>query len=101
MPLPTLAKLKAQCRIDENNNLEDELLITYLMAAKKRAENYINRTIYENDVPDTDPDGVALSADIELALLLAVDHFYENRETITVPAGFKALIEPYRYLNVG
>lgn len=101
MLLPTLVKLKAQCRIDENNNLEDELLITYLMAAKKRAENYINRTIYENDVPDKDPDGLALSADIELALLLAVDHFYENRDPTTVPAGFKALLEPYCYLNVG
>ena len=34
MPLPTLEKLRMQCRIDEDNDQEDELLLTYLQAAK-------------------------------------------------------------------
>ncbi|MBF0693329.1 phage gp6-like head-tail connector protein [Providencia alcalifaciens] len=100
MPLPTLEKLKAQCRIDDDNATEDDLLITYMQAAKKRAENYVNRTLYDGDIPESDPDGLQISEDIELAIMLAVGHFYENRETTGMSAGFKALLEPYRYINI-
>ncbi|WP_273839335.1 head-tail connector protein [Providencia rettgeri] len=100
MPLPTLEKLKKQCRIDEGNTIEDDLLMTYMSAAKMRAENYINRTLYDTDIPETDPDGLLVSEDIELAIMLAVSHFYENREPASMPAGFKALLEPYRYINI-
>lgn len=100
MPLPTLDKLKAQCRIDEDSTAEDDLLMTYMLAAKKRAENYINRILHDSDIPESDPDGLLISADIELAIMLAVGHFYENRETTGMSAGFKALLEPYRYINL-
>lgn len=100
MPLPTLDKLKKQCRIDEDNDLEDELLTTYLQAAKVRAENYINRRLYDPSVPEGDPDGLIISEDIELAIMLAVGHFYSNREPATLPGGFKAILEPYRYINL-
>lgn len=100
MPLPTLEKLKQQCRLDESNTLEDELLKIYLMAAKQRAEGYINRNLYEKDIPDSDPDGLLISDDIELALMLAVGNFYENRETAVLPAGFKLLLDPYRHINL-
>lgn len=100
MPLPSLDKLKAQCRIDEDNAAEDDLLMTYALAAKKRAENYINRRLYDTEIPATDPDGLLISEDIELAIMLAVGHFYENRETTSMSAGFKALLEPYRHINL-
>lgn len=100
MPLPTLEKLRMQCRIDEDNDQEDELLLTYLQAAKKRAENYINRNLYDSDIPERDPDGLIVSADIELALMLAVTHFYENRDPSAMPNGFKAILEPYRHINL-
>lgn len=54
MPLPTLEKLRMQCRIDEDNDQEDELLLTYLQAAKKRAENYINRNLYDSNIPESE-----------------------------------------------
>jgi len=101
MPFPTLEKLKAQCRIDDDNSAEDDLLMTYALAAKKRAENYINRTLYDDEnIPETDPDGLLISDDIELAIMLAVGHFYESRETTAMSAGFKALLEPYRFINL-
>lgn len=100
MPLPTLEKLRAQCRIDEDNDLEDTLLQTYLGAAKSRAENYTNRTLYDGDIPDTDPDGLLISDDIEVALMLAVTHFYENRDPAAMPNGFKAILDPYRHINL-
>lgn len=100
MPLPTLEKLKRQCRIDDDYMLEDELLIQYLGASKKRAETYINRTLYENDVPENDPDGLIITPDIELALMIAVSYFYEYRESASIPSAFYALLDPYRYINL-
>ena len=100
MPLPTLEKLKIQCRIDEDHVVEDDLLETYLLAAKKRVENYINRKLYEDTIPESDPDGLLISDDIEFAIMLVVGHFYENRESSSLPPGFKALLEPYRFINL-
>ncbi|WP_413496342.1 head-tail connector protein [Morganella psychrotolerans] len=98
MPLPTLEKLRAQCRIDEDNDLEDTLLQTYLGAAKSRAENYTNRTLYDSDIPDTDPDGLLISDDIEVAMLIFVSYLYECRENAAIPASFFSLLGPYRFI---
>ncbi|CDG99584.1 head-tail connector protein [Xenorhabdus bovienii] len=98
MPFPTVDKLRQQCRIDSNHDAEDSLLNTYARAAIRRAENYLNRRLYEEAVPDTDPDGLFVSDDVELAIMLTVGYWYENREAQTLPAGFKALLEPYRYI---
>jgi hypothetical protein len=100
MPLPTLEKLRMQCRIDEDNDLEDELLLTYLGAAVKRAENYINRHLYDTEVPASDPDGLPVTDDIELALLVCVGYLYESRENTAIPAGCFLLLEPYRCINL-
>ncbi|WP_347254382.1 head-tail connector protein [Leminorella grimontii] len=100
MPLPTLEMLRKQCRIDEDNELENDLLLKYLGAARKQAEIYINRALYDKDIPDTDPDGVRISEDIELALMLAVNHFYVNRDPSVMPNGVKVMLGPYRLINV-
>lgn len=100
----TIEKLRAQCRIDADDETEDELLLLYFASARRRAENFINRKLYEDAVPDTDPDGLVIADDILLALMLLVGHWYENREEATdaakasIPFGFTSLIEPYRYI---
>ncbi|WP_237386715.1 head-tail connector protein [Xenorhabdus sp. Sc-CR9] len=96
MAFPTLEQLKQQCRLD--NNTDDDLLNTYARAAIRRAENYLNRRLYEDAVPDNDPDGLQVSEDITLAIMLTVGYWYENREAQSLPTGFKALLEPYRYI---
>nr|WP_272903041.1 head-tail connector protein [Xenorhabdus sp. Sc-CR9] len=88
--------MKQQCRLD--NNTDDDLLNTYARAAIRRAENYLNRRLYEDAVPDNDPDGLQVSEDITLAIMLTVGYWYENREAQSLPTGFKALLEPYRYI---
>ncbi|PHM31293.1 head-tail connector protein [Xenorhabdus innexi] len=98
MPFPTLEQLKQQCRLDEDTTVEDDLLKTYAQAAIKRAENYLNRRLYEEAVPATDPDGLVVSDDVTLAIMLTVGYWYENREAQSIPMGFKALLEPYRYI---
>ncbi|MBD2810493.1 phage gp6-like head-tail connector protein [Xenorhabdus sp. Vera] len=98
MAFPTLEQLKQQCRLDSGTPAEDDLLNTYARAAIRRAENYLNRRLYEDAVPDSDPDGLQVSEDVTLAIMLTVGYWYENREAQSLPTGFKALLEPYRYI---
>jgi hypothetical protein len=51
-----------------------------LWCCAPKAENFINRNLYEDEVPETDPDGLVIADDILLALMLLVGHWYENRE---------------------
>ena len=73
-------KLRAQCRIDTDDATDDELLMLYFRAACRKAENFINRKLYEETVPEGDPEGVLIADDVLLALMLLVGHWYENRE---------------------
>ncbi|HHT0069951.1 TPA: head-tail connector protein [Raoultella ornithinolytica] len=100
----TIEKLRAQCRIDADDETEDELLLLQYGAACRRAENFINRKLYEDAVPDTDPDGLKIADDILLALMLLVGHWFNSREEasdvnkMSIPFGFTSLLEPYRFI---
>ncbi|WP_437891132.1 head-tail connector protein [Phytobacter sp. V91] len=101
----TIEILRAQCRIDSDDSTEDEMLLIYFGSAKRKAENFINRKLYETEVPESDPDGLLIENDVLLALLLLSGHWYENREQVNVgnivtsfPFGFESLLEPYRYI---
>ncbi|HDS9331046.1 TPA: phage gp6-like head-tail connector protein [Klebsiella pneumoniae subsp. pneumoniae] len=100
----TIEKLRAQCRIDIDDTTEDESLELYYGAARRKAENFINRKLYEDEVPETDPDGLVIADDILLALMLLVGHWNESREEasdvnkMSIPFGFTSLLEPYRFI---
>lgn len=100
----TIEKLRAQCRIDIDDTTEDESLMLYYGAARRKAENFINRNLYEDEVPETDPDGLLIADDILLALMLLVGHWFNSREEasdvnkMSIPFGFTSLLEPYRFI---
>ncbi|MCA6962424.1 MULTISPECIES: head-tail connector protein [Pectobacterium] len=96
--VPTIEELRIQCRIDSEDATDDQVLELYCLAAKRRAENYINRTLHDESVPEGDSEGLVISPDIKLALMLAVGFWYENREAQSVPAGFFSILEPYRFI---
>lgn len=104
MSTTTIEKLRGQCRIDIDDTTEDEFLMLYYGAARRQAENYINRKLYDETVPESDPDGLLIADDILLALMLLVGHWYENREQVTdggkmnIPFGFTSLLVPYRFI---
>lgn len=104
--VPSLEQLRMQCRIDNDDTSCDELLTLMAGAARKKAENLINRKLYDDAVPDTDPDGLLISDDIRLALMLLVGHWNESREEasevskMSIPWGFASLLEPYRFIPV-
>ncbi|HFV4454705.1 TPA: head-tail connector protein, partial [Escherichia coli] len=57
----------------------------------------------DETIPDSDPDGLHLSDDIRLGMLMLISHFYENRSSVTevekldMPQSFVWLVGPYRY----
>jgi hypothetical protein len=101
--IPSIVELRVQCRIDSDDASEDQTLAIYLSAAKLHAEKMVNRALYDSSIPDNDPDGIVISDDIKLAIMLLVSHWYENREpvnigniTSTLPFGVQALLGPHR-----
>ena len=72
---PSIAELRQQCRIDSDDVSEDQTLAIYLSAAKSHAEKIVNRALYDTSIPDSDPDGIIISDDIKLALMLLVSHW--------------------------
>ncbi len=95
MPLPTIEALRQQCRIDIDD--EDALLLGYLDAAKEKAENYLNRGLYDDTVPVSDPDGIPVTPVIRLTLMLVVGFWYDTRELKKLPQGFYDLLYDYRF----
>lgn len=95
MTLPTIEELRQQCRIDIDD--EDILLLGYLDAAKEKAENYLNRKLYNDAVPDSDPDGMLITPVIRLTLMLVVGFWYDTRELKKLPQGFYDLLCDYRF----
>lgn len=100
-------EIKAQLRLDEDYTDEDNFLELLGRAVQARTENYLNRRLYGADdggVPEEDPDGLILSDDIRMGMLLLVTHFYENRSTVTevekteLPLSFNWLVGPYRHI---
>lgn len=100
----TIEKLRAQCRIDADDATEDESLMLYFSAARRKAENFTNRKLYDDEVPETDPYGLMIADDILLALMLLVGHWFNSREEasdvnkMSIPFGFASLLEPYRLI---
>lgn len=103
MNLPTIEELKQQVNVDHDD--DDNLLLTYSSAAKTTIENYINRKLYEDSVPDDCSNGMVINNVIKVAILMLVAHWYDNREAVAVnssavvlPLAYQMLINPYRVI---
>ncbi|RTY53644.1 phage gp6-like head-tail connector protein [Pantoea sp. YU22] len=102
--LLTLDEIKYQLRIEPDDTSEDAYLQLIGQAAESRTSNYLNRKLYAETVPEDDPDGLILPADVKLAMLGLVAHFHENRaavsdvEMIELPMSFNWLVTPYRFI---
>jgi len=98
MNLPTIEELKQQINIDHDD--DNNLLLTYSSAAKTAIENYINRKLFEDSVPDDCSNGMVINDAIKVAMLLL--DWYENREAINIgnitseiPITTTMLLQPY------
>ncbi|EHI3729740.1 head-tail connector protein [Salmonella enterica] len=104
--LLTLEEIKSQLRLEEDYSDEDSLLEALGKAVQSRTETYLNRKLYDAapGVPADDPDGLVMTDDIRLGMLLLLTHYYENRSSVTevekleLPMSFNWLVGPYRYI---
>lgn len=100
----SLEQIKAQLRLEVDYTDEDELLSLIGSAVEARTSNYLNRKLYEKEVPDTDEDGLVVSDDIRQAMLMLCSHFYEHRSTVSdsemvaLPMAFEWFVGPYRFI---
>lgn len=97
-------EIKSHLRLDDGLYSDGDFLKLLAQAVQKRTETYLNRKLYapEETIPEDEPDGMHLTDDVRLAMLMLVSHFYENRSTITdvekleTPMSFRWLAGPYR-----
>lgn len=77
-------EIKSHLRLDDGLYSDGDFLKLLAQAVQKRTETYLNRKLYapEETIPEDDPDGMHLTDDVRLAMLMLVSHFYENRSTI-------------------
>ncbi|MEM6050522.1 head-tail connector protein [Erwinia sp. P7711] len=102
--LLTLEEIKTQCRLESDFTDEDSHLELLALAAEAKATTYLNRNLYKTlvDIPDLDLDGMVITEDIRLGLLMLVSHWYENRSSVTeiekteTPMAFYFLLQPRR-----
>jgi len=102
--IPSIDELKGQCRIDPDDDSEDSLITVYGEAALEKAEKYLNRQLFEDAIPPGVTNGLVINSSVKLAIMLAVAHWYANREATTVnsltevPLGFFSLLADYRLI---
>ena len=102
--LLTLPEIKEQCRLEMYIKDEDTLLTLLGEAAEAKATTYLNRNLYATkaDIPALDADGIVLTNDIKLGMLMLISHWYENRSSVSelemseTPQAFEFLLYPRR-----
>lgn len=100
MPLVTDAQVRNHLRIDEGEDVS-----VYVAAGETFAAEFLNRAIYEDAdalIAAADPDGIAVNAAIQAAILLTIGDLYRDRENDKAGAytpsstGTERLLQPYR-----
>lgn len=94
MSFPTIDELKRQCYIDGDH--DNDLLQQGLASAIAEVKRLTNRNLYDDEVPECDPDGLRLSDDIKMRLMQIVGFWYENREGQSLPESLCNALREYR-----
>jgi len=77
-----LALVKLQLRMDDD--VEDALVQHYIEAAKSHIEQHCDRKIVDGE--PISPSEMAMTPDVQQALLTLVGHWYANREAVVIGA---------------
>ncbi|MGV3000781.1 head-tail connector protein [Vibrio sp. E150_018] len=105
MAFLTIDEIKQQTYVSDDD--ENDYLLALADAAIERIQDYTNRVLYESK-EDAGDDEVALiwKADIKLAALMLVAHYYENREevsstqTYAISEGAMSILSRYKFIPV-
>lgn len=79
-----IALVRSHLRLDDVDEDQDALIQNYIDSAKAYVEQHCDRKLV-----DSEPEGpgeMALTKDVEQAILLLVGHWFSNREGVVVGA---------------
>ncbi|MFP3745646.1 head-tail connector protein [Achromobacter sp. SIMBA_011] len=79
-----IGRVKAHLRIDPAFVAEDALIQGYIDSATAHVEQHCDRKIVSGE--PAGPGEMAMTKDVEQAILLLVGHWYSNREGVVVGA---------------
>ena len=106
----TKEQVKRHCNIEQDFMEDDIWIDTSIKAAARYVETWTRRRLYDTaDDPGylADPDRLLYGADIEMAMLMLIAHWYANRETVSTGSSTsalefstEALLQPYRIYGV-
>lgn len=98
-----LNELKHQCRIDADDDHDDQYLLMLKRAAQQYITKYLNRSVrWERSTSTGDENEIPMYDDIKLVVLMLVAGWYENRESISdnamrkVPMTVDLILGQYR-----
>lgn len=103
----TLDDVKQQCRIE--HDLEDNLLIDYLLSARRTIENLTNRKLFDELPENPSENALLLTADLKMAVLMLTAYLYENRSgwneannspNFSIPPTVEVIIQPYKFITI-
>ena len=95
----TVSEIKAQCSVDEDNDLDDALLEGYGEAAEQAICNLCQRD--EEDLMEHYGVNLEGAKPLRVAMLMTAAQWYKYREPSTpdqtneVPMGLMAMVRPY------
>lgn len=102
----SLDEIKRQLRFELDYTDEDDHLTLIGKAVESCTSNYLNRKLYESEIPDNEDSGLIVSENIRMAMLMLCTHFYENRSSVSdvempeLPQSFAWLVGPYRFIPI-
>lgn len=125
----TLDQIKAHCRLELDDTEEDNDLKGFGLAAWRMVETRTGRKLIQVALPEGAPpealadydylrsllpanapeNALPVTADVTLAMLMLVAHWYRNREAVTeasatgsraLPLAFGALVDPYNWISI-
>ncbi|ELY3545838.1 phage gp6-like head-tail connector protein [Cronobacter turicensis] len=106
----TKEQVKHHCNIEQDFTEDDAWIEISIKAAARYVERWTRRRLYDS-ADDTaylaDPDRLLYNADIEMAMLMLIGHWYSNREAVNVDNvtsalafSTEALLQPYRVYGI-
>ncbi|EOY5419100.1 head-tail connector protein [Cronobacter turicensis] len=106
----TKEQVKHHCNIEPDFTEDDNWIENSIKAAAWYVEMWTRRRLYDSPEDPgylSDPDHMLYSADIEMAMLMLIGHWYANREAVNVgnvtsalAFSTEALLQPYRVYGV-
>ncbi|PUY30845.1 head-tail connector protein, partial [Cronobacter sakazakii] len=90
----TKEQVKRHCNIEPDFTEDDNWIENSIKAAARYVETWTRRRLYDSPEDQgylSDPDHMLYSADIEMAMLMLIAHWYANRETVSTGSTTSAL----------